>query len=166
MKFTSNDAEHLVSLFVLRTLFCRICTRKMGILKTHFFDHYCTLAASLYSSNDFRTVTHKFVSGLLVLLHHKCICLSIKHLTMFRTCTIVLVFIHHSNVQQCIFSKMTGPSTLPFGEGKFFEQKNKINELPRELHHMYVVIAYPQNIAALYRCCLKEYHLSSARLAT
>ena len=28
------------------------------------------------------------------------------------------------------------------------------------------MIAYPQNIAALYSCYLKEYHLSSARLAT
>ena len=48
---------------------------------------------------------------------------------------------------------------------KIFEQK-KINEPPDELHHMYVVIAYPQNIAAWYSCCLKEYHLPPARLAT
>ena len=108
-------------LFVLHTLFCLICTRKIVIiLKTRFFYHYCALAVSLYSSNDFRIVTHKFVPGLLVLLHHKCICLLIKHLTIFRTCIIVLVFIHHSTLQQSIFSKMTGPFTQPFGEGKNF----------------------------------------------
>ena len=60
---------------------------------------------------------------------------------------------------------MTGPFTLPFGEVKNFWSK-KINEPPDELHHKYVMIAYPQNIAAWYSCCLKEYHLSSARLAT
>ena len=83
-------------LFVLHTLLCRICTRKIVILKKHFLTIIdCTLGASLYSSNDFRTVTHKFVPGLLVLLHLKCICLLIKHLAIFRTCIIVLVFIHH-----------------------------------------------------------------------
>ena len=62
---------------------------------------------------------------------------------------------------------MTGPSALPFGEGKISWTKvKKINEPPHELHHMYVMTDYQQNIAALYSCHLKEYHLSSARLAT
>ena len=103
-------------LFVLHTLFCRICSRKIVILiKNTFLGRYRT-SASLHSSNDFRTVTHRFVSGLLVLLRHQCNCLLIKHSTIFRTYITVHFFVHHSTLQQCIFSKMTGLSTLIFGE--------------------------------------------------
>ena len=35
----------------------------------------------------------------------------------------------------------------------------KINELPHELHHMFVIIAYPQNIATQYSCCFNSRHL-------
>ena len=128
MKFISNDSEHMISYLFFIHYFVLFALEKWLFSKNNLFDHYCTLAASLYSSNDFRTVTHKFVPGLLVLSHHKYICLLIKRLTIFRKYIIVLVFIHHTTLQQCIFSKMTGPSTMPFGEGKIFEQKIKINK--------------------------------------
>ena len=117
IRFTPNDAKHMISL-VIHTLFCRIRTRKIVILTKHFFYRYHTLA-SLYSSNDFRTVTHKFVTGLLVLLRHKCICLLIKHLTIFRTYIIVHFFIHHSTLQQCnIAQKSQALRPCHFGKEK------------------------------------------------
>ena len=115
MKFTPNDAEYMISYLFFVHYFVVSALEKQLVTKNTFFDRYRTLA-SLYSSNDFRTVTRNFVSGLLVLLRRKCICLLIKHLTIFRTYIIVHFFIHHNTLQQCIFSKMTGPSTLPFGE--------------------------------------------------
>ena len=85
-----------------------------GASPYNFSTDFRTLA-SLYSLNDFRNVALKLVPGLLVLLRHKCICLLMTHLTTCRTYFIVYFFIHHSTLQQCIFSKMTCPSTLPFG---------------------------------------------------
>ena len=108
MKFTSNDAERMISYLSFIHYVVVFALEKWLFSKNTFFDHYCTLAVSLYSSNDFRIVTHKFVPGLLVLLHHKCICLSIKHLTIFRTCIIVLVFIHHSQGRTQKFCKRWG----------------------------------------------------------
>ena len=48
---------------------------------------------------------------------------------------------------------------------EFLGKKTKVDELPLEVHHMSVMIAYPQNVAAWYSCCFEDYHLSSAMLA-
>ena len=42
---------------------------------------------------------------------------------------------------------MAGP-LLSIGKGKFLKRNQKINEPPYKLHHMFVMKANPQNIAA------------------
>ena len=46
-----------------------------------------------------------------------------------------------------------------------WKEFKKIYEPSNKLQHMSVIIAYLQNIAALYSCCFKECHLSSRRPA-
>ena len=38
--------------------------------------------------------------------------------------------------------------TISIGKGKFLKTSQEINKPPHELHHTFVMIVYPQNIAA------------------
>ena len=115
-----NDAEHMISYLSFIHYVVVFALEKWLFSKHTFFDHYCTLAAaSLYSSNDFCTVTHKFVPGLLVLLHHKCICLSINPVP----------YLEHAS--SCLFSYITvsGAPRNFAGVGVQFFKKKKQTQL-------------------------------------